>query len=171
MDAQQVAEEAKLAFEKGKIDQAIQGFSDALAGFEQAGDAPMAAEMQSNLCVALLRKKKPAEALAAVQGTADVFAAIGDLRRQGMALANLASALQALKRRDEAVAAYQESARILDQAGETEMRTSVYQSLAAMDLGKGDLVDAVVDMQSGYMGLKKPTLLQRIMRKLLFMRR
>jgi hypothetical protein len=87
-----------------------------------------------------------------------------------MALANKAAALHALKRKEEAVEFYTKSAAILEQAGEPELRADVYQALAGLEVSRGKMVDAVTAMQSGLMGVEKPTLKQRILKKLLFRR-
>ncbi|MDP2976123.1 MAG: tetratricopeptide repeat protein, partial [Anaerolineales bacterium] len=106
----------------------------------------------------------------AVTGTEAVFAAAGDNRRQGMALANQAAALEALQRRDEALAGYQTSAEILEKAGEADLRAEVLRSLARLQARGGKMTEAVISMQSGLMGVEKPTLKQRILKKLLFLR-
>lgn len=167
---QALAEQAKLAFEKGDYPAAIKGFAEAAEMYVADGDVLMTAEMKNDLCVAYLQDKNARSALQSVEGTDQVFAAAGDLRRQGMALANQAAALQSLKRKEEAVEFYKKSAAVLEQAGESDMRADVYQALAGLEVGRGKMVDAVTAMQSGLMGIEKPTLKQRILRKLLFRR-
>mgnify|MGYP001564702624 CR=1 FL=1 len=130
----------------------------------------MAAEMKNNQSVALLQSRQARAALEAVTGTAAVFAAAGDNRRQGMALANQAAALEALQRRDEALAGYQKSAEILEKAGEADLRAEVLRALARLQARGGKMTEAVISMQSGLMGVEKPTLEQRILKKLLFLR-
>jgi len=167
---QTLADQAKLAFERGDFPAAITAFDEAARLFEADGDDLMNAEMKNNLCVAYLQEKKNSQALGAVEGTDKVFANAGDLRRQGMALANKAAALQALKRKEEAVEFYEQSAAVLEKAGEPDLRADVFQALASLEVSRGKMVDAVTAMQSGLMGIEKPTLKQRILKKLLFRR-
>ncbi len=167
---QNLADQAKLAFERGDYPTAIKGFTEAANQFLADGNALMTAEMKNNLCVAYLQEKKAKEALESVEGTDQIFAGAGDLRRQGMALANKAAALQALKRKEEAAEFYEKSAAVLEQAGESELKADVYQALAGLEVSRGKMVDAVTAMQSGLMGVEKPTLKQRILKKLLFRR-
>ena len=167
---QTLSEQAKLAFEKGDYQEAIKGFAEAAEMFLADGDALMTAEMKNNLCVACLAAKDARYALQSVEGTDQVFAAAGDLRRQGMALANQAAALQGLKRKEEAVEFYKKSAVVLEQAGELDLRADVYRALAGLEVSHGKMIDAVTAMQSGLMGIEKPNLKQRILKKLLFRR-
>ena len=70
----------------------------------------------------LLKLRRPQEALEQVEGTDGVFAAAGDIKRQGMSLNNRAAALQDLNRLDEALSSYERSAALLGDAGEGELR-------------------------------------------------
>ena len=103
LSAQEIVNQAKLTYQAGNYVLAAQGFAEATSAYTEMGDALMAAEMQNNQSVALLRAKQPQAALEVVQGTEKIFAQAGDFRREGMALANQASALQALKRDKEAI--------------------------------------------------------------------
>jgi tetratricopeptide (TPR) repeat protein len=166
----QLEAQGKSAYQQADYGAAAQAFAEAAAAYAAHGEPLMAAEMQNNRCVALLQGRQAQAALEAASGTEAVFAAAGDLRRQGMALANLAAALEALRRRDEALACYQTSAGILEQAGEKDLRADVLRAAAGLQARRGRMSDAVITMQSGLMGLEKPTLKQRILKKLLFLR-
>jgi tetratricopeptide (TPR) repeat protein len=167
---QQLEKQGKDAYAQADYEAAAQAFDQAAAAYAAAGDAILAAEMKNNQAVALLQAKQAQAALEALTGSDAVFAAAGDLRRQGMALANQAAALEALHRRDEALACYQRSADILERAGASDLRADVMRAAAALQVRRGKMTDAVITMQSGLMGLEKPTLKQRILKKLLFMR-
>lgn len=164
---QALADEAKSTYHQGQYEAAIGIFALAADGYSAQGDVLMSAEMKNNQCVALLQVKKAQMALDTVAGTDAIFAAAGDLRRQGMALANEASALDALKRRQEAASLYERAAELLKQAGEDQLRVDVLRSLAALKIWKGQGVDAVITMQDGLNGVKEPSLKQRILKKIL----
>jgi tetratricopeptide (TPR) repeat protein len=167
---QQLEKEGKAAYERADYISAAKAFAEAAAAYS-AHDEPLnAAEMKNNQSVALLQGKQAQTALDVVSGTDAVFAVAGDLRRQGMALANQAVALEALRRRDEAIACYQTSAEILERAGARDLRAEVMRAVAGLQARGGKMTDAVITMQSGLMGLEKPTLKQRILKKLLFLR-
>lgn len=164
---QQRAEEGKRAYGRKDYQAAARVFAEAAEMFTVAGDRLSAAEMKNNQCVALLQEKQAQAALDAVVGSDAVFAAAGDIRRQAMALANQAAALEALKRSEEAIACYGQSSSLLEEAGEGDLRADVMRVLAALQMKRGKTIDAVVSMQSGVAGVKKPSLKQWILKKLL----
>lgn len=170
LSLQQLEKEGKAAYERADYSSAAKAFAEAAAAYSVRGEPLMAAEMKNNQSVALLQSKQAQAALEAVIGTEAVFAAAGDLRRRGIALANQAAALEALRRRDEAIACYQSSADILEQAGAKDLRAEVMRAVAGLQVRGGKMTDAVITMQSGLMGLEKPTLKQRILKKFLFLR-
>ena len=126
-----------------------------------------AAEQKNNLSVTLLKLGRAQEALQEVAGTDEVFAAAGDVRRQGMALNNQAAALQDLKRADEALAAYERSAHLLGEAGEGELRAIALKAAAAIHLRGGRLTESGLKMLGAMGSSLRPTLLERVLRSLL----
>jgi tetratricopeptide (TPR) repeat protein len=99
-------------------------------------------------------------------GTAAIFAAANDLRRQGMALGNRAAALEALERPEEAIEAYQQSADVLEQAGEDQLRANVMNSLSMLQFRSGRQLQALASMQNGLEGVKKPSPRQKFLKQL-----
>ena len=95
----------------------LQGYANAADAFKETSDLLMSAEMRNNQSVALLRDKQAQAAFEAALGTDEVFADIGDNRRQGMALANQAAALAALKRPKEAIELLHQGCRFPKQGG------------------------------------------------------
>lgn len=167
---QEIAEQARQIYQAGDNLQAAQVFAEAASAYAISGDVPMSAEMKNNQSVALLVSGQAQAALEAVEGTETIFAGLKDFRRQGMALANQASALEALKRKKDAIEYYKRAADALEQANEGDMRAEVMQLLAMHYLRNFKLYDAVITLQSGLAGVRNPTLKQRLMKKLLFVR-
>jgi tetratricopeptide (TPR) repeat protein len=170
LSPQEMADQAKQAYQAGEFTAAAQTFAAAAAAFTEAGDALMAAEMQNNRSVALLRAKQAESALEAARGTEAVFAAAGDARRQGMALANQASALEALKRFKEAIECYEKASEVLAKADEGDLRAEMMQLLSLLYLRRFKFYESIIALQSGLAGAKNPTPRQRFMKKLLFIR-
>jgi len=170
LSPQEIADQAKRTYQAGDYPAAVQAFAEAASAYAEAGDAPMSAEMKNNQSVALLRDKQAQAALEAALGTDAVFAEAGDTRRQGMALANQASALEALKRFKEAIDFYTRASDALEKAGEVDLRLEVMQLLSALYLRRFKFFDAIIALQSGLAAVKNPTLKQRFMKKLLFIR-
>jgi tetratricopeptide (TPR) repeat protein len=165
-----MVDQAKRTYQAGDYMQAGQAFAEAASAYAEAGDALMAAEMKNNQSVALLLSGDPQAALAAVDGIDKIFAGSGDFKRQGMALANQATSLQALKRLRESMEYYQRAGDALEKAGEGDLRADVMQQLSVLHLRRFKFYDAVLTLQSGLAGVKDPSLKQRLMKKILFVR-
>jgi tetratricopeptide (TPR) repeat protein len=146
---------------------AEQAFQKAAEGFRANGDDLAAAEMDNNRSVSLLQAEEPELALQAVAGTPEIFLNKGDLRRQAMALGNQAAALAAQERYDEAEELFQQTSSILKNIGDTELRTTVMQSLSTMQMKRGQRMDALLSMHIGLQQEEKPNLRQRFLKKLL----
>jgi tetratricopeptide (TPR) repeat protein len=164
---QQLAKEGKNAYGRGDHLAAAQAYVAAQQGYLATGDALTAAEMANNACVAFLQADQGQAALDIVEGTDQIFAQAGDLKRQGMALGNKGAALEELERNDEAIQAYFQSADILQQAGEDQLRANVMQSLSMLQFEMGRQLQALASMQNGLEGVKKPSTKQTFLKKLL----
>jgi tetratricopeptide (TPR) repeat protein len=162
-----LAEQGKQAFAARNFDQAASFFTEAASAYETQDDALNAAEMKNNLSVALLQAGKAKAAYEAAAGTDEIFARAGNLERQAMAFGNQGAALEALKKLDQAQEAYERSAALFAEAGETEMRSVVLQSAAAIKLRRGKMMDSALSMIGSVESTKRPTLLQRFLRFLI----
>jgi len=169
-DPQQFVDQGKQAFAAAEYDQAASFFTQAASAYEALDDALNAAEMKNNLSVALLQAGKAQAAFEAASGTNEIFAQAEDVKRQAMALGNQASALEALKKNDQALEAYERSAALFAEAGESEMRSVVLQSAAALKLKRGKVMDSALSMIGSVESTPKPNLLQRFLRFLLRLR-
>jgi tetratricopeptide (TPR) repeat protein len=170
LSPQELVDQAKRTYQSGDYLQAGQEFDQAASAYAGAGDALMAAEMKNNQSVALLLSGDAQAALAVIEGTEKVFADSGDSRREGMSLANQASALQALKRLKDSMECYQRAGVALEKAGEGDLRADVMQQLSMLHLRRFKFYDAILTLQSGLAGVKNPSLKQRLMKKILFVR-
>ena len=169
-DPGQLAERGKQAFAAKDFDGAASLFTEAASVYEALEEALNAAEMKNNLSVALLQAGKAQAAHDAAAGTDEIFAQAGDLKRQAMAFGNQAAALEALKKPDQALEAYERSAALFAEAGDSEMRSIVLQSIAAIKLKRGNMMDSALSMIGSVEATKKPNLLQRFLRFLLRIR-
>lgn len=158
---------AQSAYQRGDYAMAMQAFKEARDAYQEAVDLLNAAEMANNACVAALQCEDLETALEFVQGTPEVFAQAGDLRRYGMALANLGTTLEALERNEEALEIYRQAADVLQQAGEDQMRASVMQSLSMLQFELGRRFQALASMSDGLEGVHRPTPKQTFMKKLI----
>lgn len=163
----QVSKSGKSAYQAGDYLQAAQHFESAAIGYSAQGNHIAAAEMSNNQSVALLQAGDAQAALDAALGSDEVFAGLNEIRLQAMAVGNIAAALDALGRFEEAEQAYQRSAEIFASIGEDKLRANVMQSLSQLQLRSGRQLEAIASMQSGIENIKRPSLRQRVLKKLL----
>ena len=166
-NSQKLANEGRMAYQRGDYTAAAQAFMSAAEVFTADGDKIAAAEMQNNRSVALLQSGEAKEALQAVRGTDAIFAEAGDIRRQALAIGNQAAALDKLGRLEAAATAYEKSAELLLEVGNNDLRASVLQSLSAVQLRQGCQLEAIATMQAGLEEVKHPSPKQNIVKKLL----
>ena len=170
LDTKVLVENATRAYQDADYKNAANLFGEAASVFKTQGNDLDAAEMKNNQSVALLQAGNAQGSYDATRGTAQIFFAGGDFRRQGMAFGNEAAALNALCRLDDAAQNYRLAADGLEKAGEDQLRASVMQALAGIQLRKGKVMEALLSMQLGLAGVKHPTLKQKILRGLLRLR-
>jgi len=164
MDAQELAEQAKQEYAKGKYGVAANLFSQVVQAYENSNDELNAAEMKNNQSVALLKAGKAEEALRVTEGTEEIFQKAGDLKRQGIAIANRAAALDGLKKLNEAVTEYNRAADIFEAAGEGDMHSIVRKATADIFLKRGYISNTQMDVLDSLRLVEKPTLTQRILK-------
>jgi tetratricopeptide (TPR) repeat protein len=169
-DLQDLAANAFRLYQEGDFKNAARLFGEAASTFQAQGNDLDSAEMKNNQSVALLQDGDAQGSFDSAHGTAQVFFANGDFRRQGMAFGNEATALTALRRLDDAIQNYRLAAEALEKAGEDQLRASVMQALAGILLRKGKIMEALLSMQIGLAGVKQPTFKQKILRALLRLR-
>jgi tetratricopeptide (TPR) repeat protein len=167
INPKQLISEAKSAYKRGDYIDAAHAYDAAATSYQIGGDDLTAAEMRNNCSVSYVQAGETELALRAVEGTAEIFAAAGDIRRQGMALGNLGAALEADNRIEEAVETYDQSADLLKQVGEGELRANVMQSLSRLQLSTGRQLEALATMEAGLEGVERPNTQQRFLKKLL----
>jgi uncharacterized protein HemY len=162
-----LAQNAIQAYQEGDFQQAARLFGEAAAEFYALGNELDAAEMKNNQSVALLQAGDAGGAYTSAHDTARIFSGAGDGRREGMAFGNEATALTTLGRLDDAIQSYRFAADALEKAGEDQLRASVMQALAGIQLRQGKVMEALLSMKIGIAGVKQPTLKQKILRALL----
>lgn len=167
LTAEGFVEKGKDAYKRKDYRKAAEAYRMATEAYTSSGNKLMAAEVANNCSVAWLKFGDAQAALDAVKGTEVVFAEGGDILRQGFAWGNQGSALEALGRLDEAISAYEQSATLLKQAGETEMRLYVMESLSELQFRTGRQLQALATMKAGLDGVKRPSPKQSLVRKIL----
>ncbi len=157
-------EKAMAEYQNGNWSLAAQLFNQARDAFGQQGDALKSAEMSNNLSVSLLQDQRPEEALAAVEGTWDVFLSHGDDLRAAQAYGNLAAAQEACGDSANAEKAYVKAAKLLEKTGDDEARAQTLAALSRLQLKRGKPMQAVASMQSGLEGRSRLSVGRRFLR-------
>lgn len=129
--------------------EAADKFAEAARACEAEGDRGAAAEMRNNLCVARMAENQWDAALAAVEGTPDVFRALGDRLREAQALANLAAAHDGEGHVEQAATLYEQAIDLFGELGETENRAACFKKLGALQIKQGKQLQALASMHSG----------------------
>ncbi|OQY90194.1 MAG: hypothetical protein B6D38_04220 [Anaerolineae bacterium UTCFX1] len=162
-----LAEQGRQEYERGAFLAAAKLFDQAAQAHRDAGDPLNAAEMKNNQSVALLQGGKAGDALQATEGTEEIFANAGDLKRQGISISNRAAALEGMKQWSAALAEYERAASIFEQAGEGDMHSIVRKASANIHLKFGQVNQTGMDIYDSLRLVEKPTLTQRIMKFLM----
>lgn len=164
---QELTTQAQTAYEAEEFQQAARLFGSAAETYKATGDDILSAEAMNNQSVALLKAGDATGALAAAEGTDQIFAAVGDQRRQAMALGNVAAALEDLKERDRALDLYRQSAALFEKIGEPDLRALVLQRISSIQMQQGKRVEAMASMQDGLAQKKSLSLADRILKGML----
>jgi tetratricopeptide (TPR) repeat protein len=159
--------EAKKYYQAGKYQGAAEMFLKAAVLYEEAEEISLASEMRNNQAVALLQDGAPQLALEAVQGTSEIFKQAGDKLKMGMALANEATAYRDLGSTDQAMERFSQAAMIFKDLGEDELLMQTSQTLSSLKMKSRNIPGALISMQEGLQGVKKPNLRQRLLLNLL----
>jgi tetratricopeptide (TPR) repeat protein len=167
VDLKTLAVDATRVYQEGDFENAARLFGEAASAFQAQGNVLDAAEMKNNQSVAFLQNGDAQASFDAALGTPEIFSTSGDSKREGMAHGNVATALVAMGRMDEAAISYRLAADALEKAGEDQLRASVMQAIAGIQLRKGKIMEALLSMQIGLAGVKQPTFKQKILRGLL----
>jgi tetratricopeptide (TPR) repeat protein len=166
-DYQALTEQFQAAYRKGKYKEAAEICGLIAAGYEGSGELISAAEMKNNRSVALLKSGQAQAALAAAEGTDEIFAAGGDMRRQAIALGNQAAAFEALGQMEKAANCYRESAGLLEKTGDKEMHAIVMKSLSTIYMKQGKQIDTVIALQASLENDKHLSPRERTIKKIL----
>lgn len=162
-----LADQGKQEYGAGNFSTAASLFAQAAQAYQSTNDALNAAEMKNNESVAWLQAGKANDALQATEGTEQLFAAAGDLKRQGIAVSNRAAALEALKQWNTAIQEYDRAASLFEQAGEGDMHSLVRKASANIHIKHGQIHSTQMDIYDSLRLVEKPSLTQRFMKFLM----
>jgi tetratricopeptide (TPR) repeat protein len=147
--ANELKEHGLRLFREDKLPEAAEQFQAAAEAYQGAGDELSAAEMRNNVCVVRLAEKNWDAALAAVEGTPELFARQGQRLRQAQALSNLAAAHDGAGRLDQAASLYEQAIDLYKELGDTENRAACWKALSNLQVKQDNKLQALASMQAG----------------------
>lgn len=157
---------AKDLFKQKKYVEAARLFETIANAFQELSEVCKSAEMKNNASVAYLMAGDPKKSYDLSKDTHLTFEDTQDWKNFGLALGNQASALESLGKKDLALEYYQIAADKLKLAGEKESRAYVLKRLSALQIQKGDQLDALGSMTVALQNLPKLSRREKILKKL-----
>ena len=136
-------------FQQDKLAEAVGQFQEAARLYQAADQLVSAAEMLNNVAVVRLAEKDWDAALAATQGTPELFAQHGQRLRQAQALSNQAAAHDGAGRLDQAAALYEQAIDLYKELGDTENRAACWKALSSLQVRQDNKLQALASMQAG----------------------
>ncbi|MEK6572896.1 MAG: tetratricopeptide repeat protein [Chloroflexota bacterium] len=167
MPASDLQAAALAHYQKGNYAEAAAAFEQAAAAYRAEGDRAMAAEMQSNLGVALRALKDYHRATATLEAAIAEFRALNDARRLALALGNLGSVLLESNDLQRAGDLLNESLSLLDPNADKAARSEVLRVMGEVRLKQGRYMDGLVNYEAGLRDVENPSPQQQWLKKLL----
>lgn len=157
-------------FERGKYDEALEHFEQAVAAFTEEGDAAMAAEMRVNIGLTYREQGKQEEAVEVMQESLAYFKESGDQMREAKTLGNMALIYAKIDEYDQAETMYREAAILFKELGEDQLYGETILALGDMQFRQGDFMGAVATFEMGLERIKNPNQRQKMLKQMLIMK-
>ena len=135
------------AYKAGNFSEAAKLFCLLKKDYKALDDNVFAGEMANNASVSYLQGDDPKNALAVLDGVAEVFEAQGDNQKLAVTFGNKAASLEALNQNEKAADLYQKAAEIFSEEGDSELYRNTIQSLSALQLRTGLPIEALTTMK------------------------
>jgi tetratricopeptide (TPR) repeat protein len=167
MPASQLQAAALAHYQKGNFAEAARSFEQAAEAYRAEGDRALAAEMGSNLGVALRALNDYARAAAVLDAAVAEFRALNDSHRLALALGNLGSVLLEANDLPRAGDVLNESLSLLDPQADKDARSEVLRVLGEVRLKQGRYMDGLANYEAGLRDVENRTAQQNWLLKLL----
>ena len=147
--ASELKEQGLAFYRQEQYAEAAERFAQSAEAYTAQAEPLAAAEARNNLAVVRLAQQDWQAALAAVEGTPQVFAAAGDRLRQAQAIANLANAHDGAGHLDPASDNYERAIELFTELGETDTRAACWKALSGVQIKQDKKLQAMASMQAG----------------------
>jgi len=152
-------------FQKKEYTLAADYFSRAAEVARSQGQELDEAEQKNNLSVSLLFGGNARQAYEAAAGTADVFQAHNDKKRQAMALGNAAQALEGLKDYPKAAELYGQATDLLKGENQGEIRSMLLHRKAGVEAKLGETFSSAASLAASIDEKPKPGMKDKLLKK------
>jgi tetratricopeptide (TPR) repeat protein len=166
MDMNNEIDRAKDLFKRKKYLEAARLFEIIANSFQEISEESKTAEMKNNASVAYLLADDPQKSFDLAQDTHLIFEKSQDWKNYGLALGNQASALENLGKKDQALEYYEIAAEKLKISGEKESRAYVLKRISALQIQRGEQLEALGSMTAALHNLPKLSRREKILKKL-----
>lgn len=153
-------------FKQKKFIDAARLFEKLANAYQELNEVFKSAEMKNNASVAYLMAGDPQKSYELSKDTHLIFEETKDWKNYGLAMGNQASALENLGKKDQALDFYQIAADKLKIAGEKESRAYVLKRISALQIQRGEQLDALGSMTAALQNLPKLSRREKILKKL-----
>lgn len=153
-------------FEKGKYQEAVGIFNEAVEAYRTEGNAAMVAEMQVNVGMCKRELEQYEDALKEMQVSLAYFDEHGPQIRKAQTLGNMALAYAKLGDTEQGQTMYREAGAIFRELGEDEQYGETVLALADMYFRAGDLMLAVATFEVGLEYVKNLNHRQKMIKQL-----
>ena len=153
-------------FKQKKYVQAASLFEAIADAYQDLNEVLKSTEMKNNASVAYLMAGDPQKSYELSKDTHLFFEETKDWKNYGLAIGNQASALENLGKKDQALEFFQIAADKLKMAGEKESRAYVLKRISALQIQRGEQLDALGSMTAALQNLPKLSRREKILKKL-----
>lgn len=164
MDADKT--QANKLFKQKKYLEAARLFEKIASAYQESNAKSSSAEMKNNASVAYLMAGDSQKSFDLARDTHLVFQESMDWKNYGLALGNQAAALENLGKKEQALEYYELAAEKLKIAGEKESRAFVLKRMSALQIQRGEQLDALGSMTAALHNLPKLSTREKILKKL-----
>jgi tetratricopeptide (TPR) repeat protein len=165
MTGQKIHEQGVALFRKGKFQEALEKFNEALS--EVTGEAKHTAEIYNDLGVTYKQLEDYPAAHQALDEAWTRFTELADKKGQAQTLGNRAAVYEAEDLLDEAVDTYKKSAQMLEELGESEMAMYVWQAVSRLRMKQKQYIAAIGAYEEGIDNIPEGSLKKKILRQIL----
>lgn len=164
---EQIAEQARAAYDRGEYETAVTAFSETREVWRQLGDRRGEAIALMDLGVAHQRMGNLADAQLSYEEAMELFDALEDNEGRAMVMGNLATLMKRRGAADQAMDLLQKAADMFYELGKEEYESDTLRLLAQVQLQKGQWLEAIITYERAMARMESLKGSQKLLRLLI----